>query len=334
MSTALAFSPDGRYLATAGILTNEIQIWDLLDQNKIASFTYPLPVNLVFNNTGSHLFVASADENFSTIGIWQMISEEDNLKIHVDGELFADTQGIIELEVSPDGSMLAATGIDGRVFVWDLRSRQELMILDGHTDVGQGVSFSPNGNLLASSSMDGTGIIWDLQTENLAHKLVGHNTGGAGFNDWVVDIGFNPTGDRVITASFDGTAKIWQVADGQELFTISGHSAAVGEAIYSPDGSTIVTGAEDHLIKVWDSETLAEQYTLTGHSKRVTDLDFSNDGRYLVSSSEDGTVRIYIVDVEEFIALVLSRLTRWFTLTECENFLHTDVCPAPPWDID
>ena len=81
---------------------------------------------------------------------------------------------------------------------------------------------------------------------------------------------------------------------------------------------------------MWDATTGQELYTLTGHTGPVYDLAFSPDGKNLVTAGRDGTVRVYILPLEEVIALARSRLTRTWTVEECQRFLHHEVCPAWP----
>jgi WD40 repeat protein len=57
------------------------------------------------------------------------------------------------------------------------------------------------------------------------------------------------------------------------------------------------------------------------------DLDFSPDGKFLALAGGDGSVRVFILAIEDLINLANSRLTRSFTLAECQKYLHQDVCP-------
>ncbi|HLE51900.1 MAG TPA: WD40 repeat domain-containing protein, partial [Anaerolineales bacterium] len=60
-------------------------------------------------------------------------------------------------------------------------------------------------------------------------------------------------------------------------------------------------------------------------------VSFSPDGTRLVTGSyQDGTVRVYLLRIEDLVALARTRLTRWFTLPECRQYLHTEQCPAGP----
>jgi WD40 repeat protein len=62
----------------------------------------------------------------------------------------------------------------------------------------------------------------------------------------------------------------------------------------------------------------------------INGLAFSPAGSRLASSSVDGTTRVYAVDVDDLMALARSRLTRWFTPAECQQYLHMDKGPPEP----
>jgi len=51
------------------------------------------------------------------------------------------------------------------------------------------------------------------------------------------------------------------------------------------------------------------------------------DGARLAASGGDGTARIYLLAIEELMALARSRLTRSFTDAECQQYLHLEQCP-------
>jgi WD40 repeat protein len=69
--------------------------------------------------------------------------------------------------------------------------------------------------------------------------------------------------------------------------------------------------------------------TLTGHTAGISGVSFSPDGTRLATSSADGTVRVYLLNIEELIALAKSRVTRTLTDEECRQYLRLEACPAP-----
>jgi WD40 repeat protein len=94
-------------------------------------------------------------------------------------------------------------------------------------------------------------------------------------------------------------ARVWSTATGQELLTLSGHTNALWAIAHSPDGARIATG----------------------HASGIYGIAFSPDGKRLATASSDGTARVYTLRVEDLIALGGSRLTRFWTLDECQQFL-------------
>jgi WD40 repeat protein len=59
-------------------------------------------------------------------------------------------------------------------------------------------------------------------------------------------------------------------------------------------------------------------------------IAFSPDGKHLAIGGEDGNVRLYVLPIEELVALAQSRVTRPLTDEECQQYLHLKQCPPAP----
>ena len=88
---------------------------------------------------------------------------------------------------------------------------------------------------------------------------------------------------------------------------------------------------------MWDAVTGNELFTLFGDAHDNAPffaVTFSPDGKRLVASNalapERGTVGVYLVQIEDLVALARSRLTRTWTLEECQKLLHMEQCPQRP----
>jgi len=143
---------------------------------------------------------------------------------------------------------------------------------------------------------------------------------------------FSADGKRIATGGMDQTARVWDASSGKNLLTLSGHTASVLALAFSPDGSRLVTGGHDATARIWDIADGAtagkELLTLTGHDGWVDSVSFSADGKRISAGSfQDGTMRVYILNAEDRAMLARSRLTRAFTLEECEKYLHEMSCP-------
>src|SRR5262249_30625851 len=86
--------------------------------------------------------------------------------------VLAGHQGCVRsLAVSPDGSLLATCGSDGRVRVWTLAEGRMILDLPGHDKPVHRVAFTPGGKGLVSADLLGLVIHWDLPPGKEARRL-------------------------------------------------------------------------------------------------------------------------------------------------------------------
>jgi WD40 repeat protein len=69
---------------------------------------------------------------------------------------------------SADSSMLAASGNDADVTIFDVTTRSVYLVLTGHESSVWGLSFSPDGSHIASASLDGAARVWNITPGGLA----------------------------------------------------------------------------------------------------------------------------------------------------------------------
>ena len=281
---AIAFSPDGHTLASAGF-NGAIQLWDARARRKLGS---PLLGHtseiwsVAFSPGGNVLASASHD---GTVRLWEVASGKSL------GRLPIENAGIVTSVVfSPDRNTLAVGGQGGRLQLWDVRTRRPLgRPLRGHTDRVVSVAFSPDGRTLASGSFDHTVRLWNVATRTpLGAPLVGHS-------GEVASVAFSPDGRTLASSSLDGTLRLWDVrrrtALGPPIRTETGEIWSVA---FSPDGRTLASSGFDRTVRLWDTRTRKPfGLPLIGHARGVVGVAFSSDGRTLASAGYDGTVRTW-----------------------------------------
>ena len=79
-------------------------------------------------------------------------------------------------------------------------------------------------------------------------------------------------------------------------------------------------------------ETGQELLTLPGSQGGVYGVAFdpTDDDSHIAVASNDGVVRVFLLKIDELLALAQSRVTRSFTTSECKKDLHVDQCPSEP----
>lgn len=109
---------------------------------------------------------------------------------------------------------------------------------------------------------------------------------------------------------------------------LTGHRAGLFSVSFSPDGKYLATGSGDNTAKVWNIATGQEVLTLPGYLSEVMSVVFSpQDGGTHLAVASGGVVRVYLLRIEDLLALAQSRVTRSLTIEECKKYLHVEQCP-------
>ncbi|RKU07490.1 hypothetical protein C6502_17080 [Candidatus Poribacteria bacterium] len=289
--SSIAFSPDGRLLASGSADDGTIKLWDVETGQNIATFTEKPEPNssmlcVAFSPEGTKLVVGSA----AGIKLLEVpTGEYIYARQHIDiGEL-EFSLNIFSVAFSPDGTKLASASWDG-VKLWEVETGQNIATLQGHTRVVSSVAFSPDGLTFASDSVGGVQV-WEAATGR-------HITTFAGPPNFVTAIAYSPDGTRIATGSANArnaehTVKLWDVETEHNTITLHGHTDAVTTIAYSRDGTLLASGSKDKTVKLWDVSTGENIATLHGHEKRIFSIAFSPDGTKLASGSEDTSIRLW-----------------------------------------
>jgi WD40 repeat protein len=259
---ALAFSPDGRYLAAVANKpavdrpgSSAVVVWNALTGREL--FTFALAdqpgKGVAFSRDGRYLAAHTPE----SVGIWDMTA--GRLAARIEGR--SSEGGFVWASFEPAGDHLLTADKFRRVRHWDPRTGETLSPPPdeprGETAEGTTVlAFSADGSRAAV--LDGqTGVV---TIENDAGPPgEGPNAPRALHARNVVGASFNPDGRRLATAGMDRSVMIWDTATGKELLTFRGLGQLPQVIAFSPDGWRLAAGCNpiDPVapteVKVWDA---------------------------------------------------------------------------------
>jgi uncharacterized protein (TIGR03067 family) len=301
----LAFTPDGKRLATIESFGPMVKVWDTSNGTEILAFkAHDNGVHhVVFSPDGKRLATAGHGTD-SKAKVWDASTGIEMLALKGNDISFTC------IAFDPDGKRLATPNHDNQLILWDAITGQQLLVLEGHTDRVTHVAFSVDGKRLVSASDDLTLKVWDLtpppaavtQTAAPAKKKtlpVPLQSAGndlislEGHSGSVERVVFTTDGKRIVSASEDKTLKVWDATTGLEMLTLKGHMGGVTGVAASSDGKLLASAGKDQLVKVWDATSGREILTIKGGGGELQDVVFSPDGKHLAAIVTAGTVMVW-----------------------------------------
>lgn len=352
MVTSLATNPTGEILASAS-MDGSIIVWDVATGSPIGEPLRghdDIITSVAISPDGLNVVSGSADQSIKMWGIGlgvsfdivtpRVIGRVNALTLSPDGKTLAvadnsssvillttehtnpigkrissQTEGLTTMSLSPDGKILANTGLySDTIVLVDVTTGNPIgQPLTGHTDTIWGLAFSPDSKTLASGGMDGSIRLWDVATgKPIGQPLIGHT-------DTIYSLAFSPDGKTLASGYNDKTIILWDLKTGKPIGQpLSGHTDAVISIAFSPDGKTLASGGgfPDNTIRLWDVATgKPVGQPLTGRTKtsNAMDLVFSLDGKTLISGSTDQSIILWDVETGKPIGEPLTGATNAVT---------------------
>ncbi|MEV4680621.1 caspase, EACC1-associated type [Streptomyces kurssanovii] len=289
----LAFSPDGRHLATTDEASAKLlDVSDPRDPRTVAKWqahSYEVQ-GFAFSPDGSRLATAGKD---GVVAVWDL---SDTRKPVRRENLVGHTSVLARIEKGvdigavaflPDGRGLVSVNTFGReseAVHWNLGNTQRARVVR-KLDSGTGhtvVALSRDGRMLAVTGSD-TVRLWDVGDPTAPKAL----STARGPRSIVRDIALSGDGTLLAGLHVDGTVTLWDLTDRNRPRVIGPLGTAPKDArelLFAPDRPLLAVRGE--ALDLWDvadprrprkEDSLTDVSSLTGN-------DFSPDGRYLLTS--------------------------------------------------
>ncbi|KAK1310783.1 Protein HIRA [Acorus calamus] len=246
------------------------------------------------------------------------------------------TADVVDLNWSPDDTILASGSLDNTVHIWNMSNGICTAVLRGHSSLVKGVAWDPIGSFIASQSDDKTVIIWRTSDWSLVHRTDGHWSKSLG-STFFRRLGWSPCGHFITTThGFQKprhSAPVLERGEWCATFDFLGHNAPVivvkfnhsmfrksfsngQEANGAASGWThgasktatkeshpynvIAIGSQDRTITVWTTGSPRPLFVAKHFfTQSVVDLSWSPDGYALFACSLDGTMATFHFEVME-----------------------------------
>ncbi len=202
-------------------------------------------------------------------------------------------KGVTRVAFSPDGKLLASTGMDRKLKLWDIENRKEVRTL-AHEAAVTGLAYSPDGKHLATAQegTPGTVRLWNTDNWKVERVLTNEND--------LVNVIFSPDG-KTLAASGTWSVNFWDLQSGKQTSKIDvWHTGPHLGLDFSPDSKLFVyQDREAQRIKVWDIQAGTNRIELAAGVNMCTALKFNPSGRYVVAGIQQTNKNVLIVwDVE------------------------------------
>ena len=269
-TTAVAFSPGGKYFASGGKGT---KLWDLATRQEIMTFDNERTVSIAFSQDGRYFLcggpgpLALFSEPKPTMKIFDVATGGKIRDFKLQNDVWS-------VAYSPDGKYVLSGGGGGKMDLWDTSFGKSIRTVVGSEGSFSNpprlnvVSFSSDGEYALSGGSDNSVRLWNAKNLTQIKKFVGHTALGG-----ITSVAFSLDGKYALSAGNDGQVKIWDLALGTEWRALAGHTGLGASAKFFPNGKYVIS-AGDASTKIWDVST----------GEEIASMIAFEDGEWIVTT--------------------------------------------------
>lgn len=274
---AVALSPDGQILASAGV-GRTVRLWSLAEGKELRLLDHPKGIlAFAFAPSGEYLATLGADKR---LRLWDTGTGQVKRLFELGGT------GLC-LACSPDAKVLAVAreGIE----LLSAETGKTVLQIKGYEEAILSLVYSPDGKIIASAAGQTTRL-WDTAT-GLMIREWGHKHG-------ITCLSFSPDGKTLACGASDGSIRLFDPATGNERSQLPGRRGrSCWSLTFAADGKTLAAsfGNGDTAIQRWEVATAKPLPSLKGFQGATVPVVFHADSRNLAALGDDPLTRLWDV---------------------------------------
>lgn len=298
----MKFSPDGQYLASAGVDRN-VRIWQVVEAEHegIRDIAEVDPSCVYFSVSHRSELAPLKVEKDKPKGLKRT---PDSACVIFPPKVFriietplhvfeGHSEEILDLSWSKNNCLISSS-IDSTVRLWKVGVDQCLKVFR-HTDYVTCIQFNPvNDDCFISGSIDGKVRMWSI---NNCHVVDWTET-----KDIVTAVSYRPDGQGGIIGSISGTCSFFDISDNH--FQIESQMCLAnkkkspckritGFQFLPQDPTKVLVSCADSHVKIIDGINVVGKYKGPWNAGNNISASFTSDGKHLVSASDDSNIYVW-----------------------------------------
>jgi len=268
----LHISRDGQYVVSSSA-DHTACVWTLQGE-EVLCVNHDSDVTDAFLSNDSSILITSGLDR--KVHLWD-VKNKSALEIYDYGS------DVLDIDLSPNGKLVAVGRKDGFVSILNIDIRQNVYNFNFSKGPVSIVQFHPGGEWLGVGTKTGGVRIWRVLTGSLLP--------GPSHKAEIFNLAFSPDGKLLASASEDSTSRVVRAESGRQTLVLQ-HPDWVEDVAFSPDSSWFVTVSDDKIVRVFDSASGLEKIRME-HDSFVQRVEVSPNGEWILSTGYDQTVRLW-----------------------------------------